>query len=172
MEDVSLSPLQERDCDELEAFELANRAFFESRINARPGSYYAPGGVREAVATAVADAASGSGYQFLVWSAGKLVGRANLSHVRRDHFHSAELGYRIGEAFGGRGYATEAVRLALEHAFTVVGLHRVEATAMVTNEPSVRVLQRNGFQQFGRSTRSFQLGGIWHDRLHFERHGA
>ncbi|PTT79559.1 N-acetyltransferase, partial [Pelomonas sp. HMWF004] len=33
-------------------------------------------------------------------------------------------------------------------------------------------LQRNGFQQFGRSTRSFELGGVWHDCLHFERHAA
>jgi ribosomal-protein-alanine N-acetyltransferase len=173
MSELSLSHIQVQDCDEVEAFEFANRAFFESHINARPDAFYAPGGVSAAVHAAIEAARSGSGYQFLLRGrTGELVARVNLSRVRREHFHSAELGYRVGELQGGRGYATEAVRLALEYAFAVARLRRVEATATPGNAASVKVLQRNGFTQFGRSTRSFQLAGTWHDLLHFERHRA
>lgn len=143
---ISLSPIGLQDCDALEAFELANRTFFESRINARPERFYAPGGVHAAVAAAVADADSGAGYQFLVRCDGVLVGRVNLSRVRRENFHSAELGYRIGEAYGGRGHASQAVGLALEYAFSVAGLYRVEANAVASNVASIKVLQRNGFR--------------------------
>lgn len=159
------------DVDALLAFELANRAFFESTINARPPAYYSREGVARAVALAIEEAEKDRGYQFLVKSgAGDIVGRVNLSNVRRPHFHSAVLGYRIGESAGGKGYASEAVRQVLDFAFGALGLRRIEADARAENLGSVRVLLRNGFVQFGHSRRSFELKGVWYDRLHFERH--
>ena len=80
------------------------------------------------------------------------------------------LGYRIGESAGGKGYASEAVRQVLDFAFGALGLRRIEADARAENLGSVRVLLRNGFVQFGHSRRSFELKGVWYDRLHFERH--
>jgi [ribosomal protein S5]-alanine N-acetyltransferase len=94
----------------------------------------------------------------------------NLTSVRRTHFQCADLGYRIGEHDGGRGIASRAVALCLAQAFGTHALHRVEAVARPENKGSVRVLERNGFRQFGRSRRSFELGGQWFDRLLFERH--
>lgn len=115
------------------------------------------------------DAGNGTAYQYLVRdSLGTLVGRVNLSKVRRAHFHSAELGYRVGEDSGGKGHATEAVRQVIERAFGEHGLVRLEATARPENEGSVKVLTRNGFSRFGQSTRSFELAGRWYDLLHFE----
>lgn len=157
--------------DELLRFEIDNRAFFEARINSRPAAYYSPDGVRAAIALAEREAAEDKGYQFLVRAeAGELVGRVNLVGVKRSHFQMCELGYRMAESACGRGYASEAVRLVLARAFGELGLKRVEAVARVGNEGSVKVLLRNGFREFGRSLRSFELGGVWHDRLHFERH--
>lgn len=156
--------------DELLRFETDNRAFFEARINSRPPGYYSPDGVRAAIAAAEREAAEDKGYQFLVRTgAGELVGRVNLVGVKRKHFQMADLGYRIAESAGGKGYASEAVRLVLLRAFGELGLVRIEANARVGNEGSIKVLLRNGFREFGRSTQSFELGGVWHDRLHFER---
>jgi len=45
--------------------------------------------------------------------------------------------------------------------------YRIEAIARPENQGSVRVLERNGFQQFGHSRHSFELGGQWFDRLLF-----
>ncbi len=96
----------------------------------------------------------------------------NLTGVRRKHFHVADLGYRIAESAGGRGYASQAVREVLALAFGELRLLRVTASARVGNEGSIKVLERNGFQQFGLSRRSFELGGVWHDCAHFERHAT
>ena len=157
--------------DELLRFETDNRAFFEARINSRPAAYYSPEGVRAAIALAEREATEDKGYQYLVRTAsGELVGRVNLIGVKRSHFQMADLGYRMAESACGQGYASEAVRLVLAKAFGELGLARVEANARVGNEGSVKVLLRNGFREFGRSTRSFLLDGVWHDRLHFERH--
>jgi ribosomal-protein-alanine N-acetyltransferase len=69
-----------------------------------------------------------------------------------------------------RPVASGAGALCVEQAFGVHGLERIEATARPENRGSVRVLERNGFRQFGHSRRSFELGGQWFDRLLFERH--
>jgi ribosomal-protein-alanine N-acetyltransferase len=168
---LTLVPPTLSDAEALFHFEQENRAFFEAAINARPASYYAITGVMEAVARAMQDAADDLGYQYLVKDERqKIVGRVNLSGVRRAHFHSAVLGYRIGEAACGRGYAGEAVRQVLALAFGELGLLRIEADCRRENAASSRVLLRNGFTQFGHSRRSFELHGVWYDRLHFERH--
>lgn len=161
------------DIEALYAFERENRAFFEAAINARPVSYYSIDGVTQAVAQAMADAASDLGYQFLVKDErGSIVGRVTLGGVRRAHFHSAVLGYRIAQAACGKGYAGQAVGQVLEIAFGELGLARIEADCRVDNAASARVLLRNGFTQFGCSRRSFELHGRWYDRLHFECHAA
>jgi [ribosomal protein S5]-alanine N-acetyltransferase len=169
MPDIRLAAPRAADLEALLVFELDNRAFFELHINARPPSYYSADGVAAAIEQAVQDAKDDRGYQYLVWEGGQLVGRVNLTRVRRAHFHSAELGYRVAQAAGGRGHASEAVRQVLNKAFSEHGLVRVEAVARAENEGSTRVLTRNGFTPFGRSTRSVELGGTWYDLVHYER---
>lgn len=167
---ISIEPLAAADHDELQAFELRNRAFFERWINARPASYYARDGVAQAIRAAQLDAEQDRAYQYLVREYGVLVGRINLTQVQRSSYRSASLGYRIGEQHNGRGIAKQAVHLALARAFGQHGLWRVEATSRPENPASVRVLTANGFQQFGHARRCFQLGETWFDLLHFEVH--
>ena len=166
-----LVPPAHADAASLLAFELDNRAFFESTINARPAGYYSLDGVQASISSAMADAMVDRGYQFLLKDdGGTIVGRANLSAVKRAHFHSAVLGYRIAESACGQGCASEAVRQLLGIAFGKLRLARIEADCRLDNLASARVLLRNGFVQFGHSRRSFEHGGGWHDRLHFECH--
>lgn len=170
---LALTPVRASDLAALTDFEVTNRGFFERHVNARSDDYYAAGGIRQAIEDALADAAADRGYQFLGRNeAGAIVARVNLSRVRRRHFMSAELGFRVGEPFQRQGHAIRAVQFALQFAFEELRLHRVEATARPANEGSCGVLARAGFRQFGRSSRSFELGGSWHDLLHFEKHGA
>ena len=166
-----LVPPSHLDAADLLVFELDNRAFFEATINARPAGYYTLEAVQASISSAMADAMVDRGYQFLLKDdAGAILGRANLSAVKRAHFHSAVLGYRIGESACGKGCASEAVRQLLGIAFGKLRLARIEADCRIDNLASARVLLRNGFVRFGHSQRSFELDGVWYDRLHFECH--
>jgi [ribosomal protein S5]-alanine N-acetyltransferase len=167
---VAIRRVTVADAPALLAFELAHRAYFESWVNARDPGFYSEQGVAAAIGAAEAAWAMDQAFQYLVVEDGRLVGRVNLTAVRRAHFHCADLGYRIGEQDGGRGVASRAVALCLEQAFGTHGLGRIEAIARPENKGSIRVLERNGFVRFGHSRRSFELGGRWHDRLLFERH--
>ena len=158
------------DAEELLAFELDNRAYFEHWINARPAAYYSLDAVRKAIDAAAREQAADTAHQFLIKAEGRIVGRINLTGVVRPHYGKAMLGYRIAEASAGQGYASQAVALVLKKAFEELKLWRIEASARPENAGSVRVLERNGFNVFGRSLRSMWLRGQWYDLLQFERH--
>jgi RimJ/RimL family protein N-acetyltransferase len=57
-----------------------------------------------------------------------------------------EIGYWLGAAHWRRGYATEAVRALIDHAFGELGHETLQAGARVNNPASRRVLEKCGFQ--------------------------
>src|SRR5712692_1422046 len=60
-----------------------------------------------------------------------------------------EIGYWLGVAFWGNGYATEAARALIDHAFVDLGHDTLVAGARVSNPASRRVLEKCGFQWTG-----------------------
>ena len=60
-----------------------------------------------------------------------------------------EIGYWLGAPYLGHGYATEAARAVIDHAFEDLGLERLESGARVSNPASRRVLEKCGFQWSG-----------------------
>ena len=60
-----------------------------------------------------------------------------------------EIGYWLGVPFWGRGYATEAARALIDHAFVDLGHDTLVAGARVSNPASRRVLEKCGFQWTG-----------------------
>jgi len=157
------------DAEELLAFELGNRRYFERSVASRGDAYYTIEAVRRVIAEAECASRNDLSHQFLLKVDGDIVGRVNLTAVTRSNFNKASLGYRIGEHFSGRGYATQAVGLVLQEAFGKLNLWRLEATARADNLGSVRVLERSGFTVYGRAENCMCLDGVWRDLLYFER---
>ena len=83
---------------------------------------------------------------FLVTLAdGTLIGGCSIIAPKGDH----EPGYWIGAPYWGQGYATEAARAIIDHAFGALGHTRLQARARVSNPASRRVLEKCGFQWSG-----------------------
>lgn len=59
----------------------------------------------------------------------------------------AELGWTLDPAFGGQGYATEAVRALIGLCFGPLGLRRLHADCFLDNEPSWRLMERLGMRR-------------------------
>jgi [ribosomal protein S5]-alanine N-acetyltransferase len=77
---------------------------------------------------------------------GALIGDAGLY---RTPAGEVELGYTLGAAWWGRGYATEAAARWLETAFEDLGIEEVIALAEPANVASLRVLAKLGMQRAG-----------------------
>jgi RimJ/RimL family protein N-acetyltransferase len=75
-------------------------------------------------------------------------------------------GFRIllGSAeFRDRGLGTEASRLALAHAFEVVGVHRVELQVYAFNPRAKHVYDKLGFRYEGTRRQALRWDGQWVD---------
>jgi RimJ/RimL family protein N-acetyltransferase len=60
-----------------------------------------------------------------------------------------EIGYWLGVPYWGRGFATEAVRAVIDHAFVDLKHETLQCGARVSNPASRRVLEKCGFQWTG-----------------------
>jgi RimJ/RimL family protein N-acetyltransferase len=98
----------------------------------------------------------------------KLAGVIMLGWIQAAH-RSASVSYWLGESFTGRGLATEALRLLARHAFTELGLNRLEISASVTNGASQAVARRCGFREEGFSREFERINGIFVDHVRFAR---
>lgn len=85
----------------------------------------------------------GEEYAFaIVDERGDVAGACGL--IVQEGRREAELGYWVGDPYRGRGYASAAAREAVRFALAEVGLDRVFALPLATNEPSRRVLSKAG----------------------------
>jgi ribosomal-protein-alanine N-acetyltransferase len=94
---------------------------------------------------------------------GELAGVVNLNEIVRGGLKSAYLGYYAFTPHAGRGVMTEALRLAIDLAFSGMGLHRLEANIQPGNAASLRLVERLGFRREGYSPRYLKIGGRWRD---------
>ncbi len=94
---------------------------------------------------------------------GRIAGVVNLNEIVRGFFQSTYMGYYGVAGMTGRGLMSEAVGLVVTHAFTKLGLHRIEANIQPDNEPSRALVKRLGFRQEGYSPRYLKIGGEWRD---------
>lgn len=90
-----------------------------------------------------------------------LIGTVSMRQVPRDR--RAELGYWLGHASWGRGFASEAVLRMLQWAFVESNLHRVYAQVIASNQRSLRVLEKAGMQLEGTRRGHLRKGRVFLD---------
>ncbi|NER78162.1 MAG: GNAT family N-acetyltransferase [Leptolyngbya sp. SIO1D8] len=93
----------------------------------------------------------------------KIIGVANLSQIFYRAFQNAYLGYYVDVAFAGQGLMSEGVCLAVDHAFYILGLHRVEANIQPDNRASINLVTQLGFIKEGFSRKYLKINGEWRD---------
>jgi ribosomal-protein-alanine N-acetyltransferase len=102
---------------------------------------------------------AGKSDDFVIARNGQLIGKAGL-------WHGNEIGFLLGPAAWGRGYAREALEVLIARAFTVTGHSEIRAEADPRNERCLHLLDRLGFRETGRAERTWQIGGEWSDSMY------
>ena len=162
---VTLRPARKSDRDLWMKVRATSRTFLEP---------WEPGWTAEATTKAAfsrylrragEDWRDGVSYGFLSFTREhrRLVGGVSLSNVRRGAIQAAALGYWVGVTDAHRGMTSEAASLVLGFAFDLLNLHRVEAACLPDNVPSLRLLDRLGFQREGVARGYLFIDGTWRD---------
>ncbi|WP_411169617.1 GNAT family N-acetyltransferase [Clostridium sp. MB05] len=168
--EIIVKLLEESDLNELLAFEIENKAFFEETLPPRGDEYYEMENFKEIIKELVEEQKNDIVYMYLIKDLkGKVIGRINITSIQRGSFNKAELGYRIGKDYQGKGVATNAAKIVLEKSLKEHKLHRIEAGTSSDNIGSQIVLIKNGFQFVGKYNKYIYQGDKWHDSILFER---
>jgi RimJ/RimL family protein N-acetyltransferase len=100
---------------------------------------------------------------------GRLIGGVGVERRGDVWRFGGELGYWIGAAHWGHGYASEAVGAFVSYAFATFGLERIEARVFAPNLSSRRVLEKCGFRVEGVLRRAAFKEGRFLDAALFAR---
>jgi RimJ/RimL family protein N-acetyltransferase len=94
----------------------------------------------------------------------RVIGTCTLFHLDEQN-RRAELGYALARECWGQGLMSEALTALLDHAFSTLDLNRIEADVDPRNEPSVRILERLGFEREGLFRERWLVAGERQDSL-------
>lgn len=81
--------------------------------------------------------------------AGELIGFIGLNYTDWEaHFTPAvEIGWRLGSAYWGKGYATEGAKAVLSYGFKVCDLQEIVSFTVPDNSRSIRVMEKIGLKR-------------------------
>lgn len=94
-----------------------------------------------------------------------VIGDVGLREINHRH-GTATLGIGIGNKnYWGKGYGTEAVKLAVDYAFRFLNLYNVYLDTNSYNERAVRAYQKAGFKEIGRRRGATVVNGRRYDLI-------
>ncbi|MCQ4623428.1 GNAT family N-acetyltransferase [Corynebacterium sp. CCUG 70398] len=94
------------------------------------------------------------------------IGQVTLGNIQHGAIGECWIGYWVHSPYSGRGIATVACALGVDHAFARIGMHRVTATYLPDNPASGKVLANAGFREEGFLKENLHIDGRWRDH-HF-----
>ncbi|WP_249714703.1 GNAT family N-acetyltransferase [Rhizomonospora bruguierae] len=170
--DVLLRPYRRRDAAAWSEVRRVNRQWLAPWESTPPGSWTelnSPVAFRYVYRDARKAGRTGTGMPFAIClcepAGERLVGHLNISNIVRRAFCSAYAGYWIDSRVAGRGIMPTALALAVDHAFTAGGLHRIEVNIRPENAPSRRVVEKLGFREEAYHPRYLHIDGAWRDHI-------
>ncbi|MCM3629156.1 GNAT family N-acetyltransferase [Paenibacillus glycanilyticus] len=158
-----------KDAEDLLDIQIRNKELFQKYSPAFPDDFYTLAAKKQFIQDAVKEREEDKKYNFGIFlrENDRLIGDVTLFHLQRGPLQKCLIGYALDAVHSGKGYATEAVKLAVEYAFQQLKLHRIEAGAMPRNGGSMRVLEKAGFQKEGIERKGVKINGVWEDHQIF-----
>jgi ribosomal-protein-alanine N-acetyltransferase len=113
------------------------------------------------------EAAQGRQLPLVIVVDGRIVGQVNLSNITLGSFRSCSAGYWMARESAGRGIMPTALAVVADHAFTTLGLHRIEVNIRPENAASLAVVRKLGLRSEGLRLRMLHIDGAWRDHESF-----
>jgi len=157
------------DVPALTALAIANRDHLAPwQPTPRPGAFTEEGQADAVRAALGAYARDESVPHVILDGGGAVIGRITLNSIIRGAFQSASVGYWVSADRTGQGAATAAVARIVDLAFGEVGLHRLQGETLAHNTASRRVLEGNGFVEYGVAPDYLRIDGRWQEHVLYQ----
>ena len=166
-EEFYLKVLTPEHAEELLEYYIRNKEYLAPFEPKRVNSFFTLKTQRENLAESYRGYLNGSSVEFGVFLKDRLIGKAKVANIIYGAFRSGIVGYSIDKDHEGKGYGKRALRLLCDYAFSELELHRLEASTLLNNIKSQRVLKGCGFKELGRNEQYLNIAGTWQDHITF-----
>lgn len=166
-ERIYLRTLEEADTAIWTEHNRKNRDHFQAFSPAREEGFYTEEFQLDWIRRCIQDIREDRQYPFGVFlkETDELIGSISLFLVERRFLERAMIGYSLDKDHEGRGYMTEAVKLLVDFGFRELKLHRIWGEAKPSNQGSIRVLEKAGFEREGIARKNVRINGRWEDHM-------
>ena len=163
--DVSVRILTSGDSTEILDYYIRNKEHLEAFEPSRDRPFYTLQVQHNILNESYRQYLKGTALDFGIFKDDKLIGKIKLSNIVYGIFRNGIIGYSIDKDYQGRGYMRAAVDAVVGYAFEELELHRIEASALVDNERSKKVLLSCGFNVLGINEKYLFINGKWRDHI-------
>ena len=164
---VILRPLHVKERRQWEALRAENTEWLRPWEATSPEPTAAGLSFRQLLRQFDREAGEGRLQPFVIETEGRLVGQMHLFGIAWGSLRSASAGYWVAQSVAGQGIVPFALAAACDHAFLVLGLHRVEVNIRPENTASLRVVEKLGFREEGLRRLFLHIDGQWRDHRSF-----
>lgn len=156
--EITLEKLQQADANMLYEFELKNRDYFEKMVPSRGEDYYCLEDFKIRHEALLNEQKEGESYYYLIKNEnGLILGRMNLVDIDKCS-KLGYIGYRVGEAYTGKGIANKALELLLR-TINKQDIEQILAKTTTNNIASQKILEKNGFKHISTSKEEIEMNG-------------
>lgn len=165
--DINVKVLTPDDATHMLDYYIRNREHLKLFEPSREESFYTFEMQKQILMGGYKQYLNGEGINFGIYIKNSLVGKIQVSNITYGVFKNAIVGYSMDEKYQGRGLMKQALSLVLDYAFNELELHRIEASTLVDNIKSQKVLLGCGFEKLGLNRKYLYINGEWRDHVTF-----
>lgn len=164
---INLKILSPQYAQQLLNYYLRNKQYLKPYEPLRENDFYTLEFQRKSLIESYKNYLNNTEFNFGIFKGEEFIGKIRLSSIIYGVFNSGFLGYSIDEKMQNKGYMKEAVGLIMNYAYDKIKLHRIEASTLVDNIKSQKVLKACGFKEIGISKKYLFINEKWRDHIIF-----
>lgn len=166
-ERIKLKIITPEDTEDVLDYHIRNRDYLRPFDPLRKEDFFTIEAQIKDIEKSYSDYLDKKAYNFGIFKDEKFIGKIRISSIVYGVFHNAFIGYSIDKEEQRKGYMKEAVKLISDFCFNELNIHRIEASTLVDNTASQKVLMASGFNKIGLSLKYLFINGQWRDHYTF-----
>lgn len=167
-DDISLRILDKQYADMVLSFCSKNKEIFEQYEIDKPYNFYTLEFQKKLLEAEFEGFLHGNYVRFYLFDkdhADRIIGTISFSDMKRNAFFSCQIGYKIDSDYVNHGYGLKMLTNSIKLMQAEYHMHRIGAYILPSNLPSIKLVEKIGFEFEGIAKSYVLMNGTWTDHL-------
>jgi len=169
-DNISLRILDKQYASMILAFANCNKEIFEQYEIDKPLNFYTLEFQEKLVEAEYNGFLHGNYVRFYLFDnniSDKIIGTISFSDMKRNAFFSCQIGYKINSNYVNQGYGFKMLSNSIKIMESECHMHRIGAYILPGNQPSIKLVEKVGFELEGIAKSYVLMNNKWVDHLSY-----